>query len=181
MKATTSSASTVVSKDRLSIFDEKTRKIIESDMIKMHGKNYGTTKTTNAEKKKNNKKINLVGIPKGTEEQDIYAKMMMRMVENNEKFENMALERLMNVPDDVTTSSEGSESPVTSSESQQPLPRHRIKHLEELRREHLASSPAVSTTVSKKEDDNDIAQLNFITVVVPVVLAVSLFFMFFWF
>ncbi|ULU02896.1 hypothetical protein L3Y34_002465 [Caenorhabditis briggsae] len=111
MKATTSSASTVVSKDRLSIFDEKTRKIIESDMIKMHGKNYGTTKTTNAEKKKNNKKINLVGIPKGTEEQDIYAKMMMRMVENNEKFENKALERLMNVLDDVTTSSEGSESP----------------------------------------------------------------------
>ncbi|CAP31269.1 Protein CBG12266 [Caenorhabditis briggsae] len=171
MKATTSSASTVVSKDRLSIFDEKTRKIIESDMIKMHGKNYGTTKTTNAEKKKNNKKINLVGIPKGTEEQDIYAKMMMRMVENNEKFENKALERLMNVLDDVTTSSEGSESPVTSSESQQPLPRHRIKNLEELRREHLASSPAVSTTVSKKEDDNDIAQLNLITVVVPVVLA----------
>ncbi|CAO4371505.1 unnamed protein product [Caenorhabditis nigoni] len=174
MKATTSS--TVVSKDRLSIFDEKTRKIIESDMIKMHGKNYGTIrKTSNLEKQKDNKKINLVGVPKGTEEQDIYAKMMMRMVENNEKFESKALERLMNVPDDVT-SSESSESPVTSSE---PLPRHRMKNSEELRREHLPPSPA--TTVSKEDDNDDIAQLNWVTVVVPVVLAISLFFMFYWF
>ncbi|CAO4371513.1 unnamed protein product [Caenorhabditis nigoni] len=171
MKATTSS--TVVSKDRLSIFDEKTRKIIESDMIKMQkGKNYGTTrKTSNLEKQKDNKKINLVGVPKGTEEQDIYAKMMMRMVENNEKFESKALDRLMNVPDDVTSSEE---SPVASSE---PLPRHRMKNLEELRREHLQRSP--STTVS---EENDIAQLNLVTVVVSVVLSISLFFMiYFWF